>query len=216
MKPLPSLSIMSTLESSMQAEYPEIILASGSAARAAILASAGICFRQQSSMIDEEAQHKQIAAGTPPGDVALYLARLKADAVLEREPGAIVIGGDQVLAIGNEILQKPNTQEEARDQLRKLRGRTHELHTAAVVIGKSHAASFVDIATLKVRDFSEKFLDCYLEMSGEGVLNSVGAYHIEGLGVHLFSEIRGDYFTILGLPIVPVLEELRRLGIICK
>jgi len=127
-----------------------------------------------------------------------------------------VIGGDQVLAIGNEILQKPRSQEEARQQLQKLRGRTHELHTAAVVLSKSHAASFVDIATLKVRDFSERFLDCYLEMSGEGVLTSVGAYHIEGLGIHLFSEINGDYFTILGLPILPVMEELRRLSIVCK
>ncbi|MFY9641306.1 MAG: Maf family protein [Rhodomicrobium sp.] len=200
----------------IQSEYPEVILASGSAARAAILASAGIRFRQQSSMIDEEAEHRQIASGTPPSDVARYLARLKADDVLAREPGAIVIGGDQVLAIGNEILQKPASQEEAREQLRKLRGRTHELHTAAVVVSKSHAASFVDIATLKVRDFSEKFLDCYLEMSGEGVLNSVGAYHIEGLGIHLFSEIRGDYFTILGLPILPVLEELRSRSIVCR
>lgn len=206
---------MNMLEA-MQADYPEVILASGSAARAAILGSAGIRFRQQSSMIDEEGEHKQIAPGTPPGDVALYLARCKADAVLEREPGALVIGGDQVLAIGDEILQKPDTQEEAREQLRKLRGRTHELHTAAVVVSKSHAASFIDVATLKVRDFSEKFLDCYLEMSGEGVLNSVGAYHIEGLGVHLFSEIKGDYFTILGLPILPVLGELRRRGIVCK
>lgn len=206
---------MSMLES-MQADYPEIILASGSAARAAILGSAGIRFRQQSSMIDEEGEHRQTAAGTPPGEVALHLARLKAEAVLKSEPGAIVIGGDQVLAIGDEILQKPNTKDEAREQLRKLRGRTHELHTAAVVIGKSHTASFMDVATLKVRDFSEKFLDHYLDMSGAGVLNSVGAYHIEGLGVHLFSEIKGDYFTILGLPILPVLEELRRLGIICK
>ncbi len=200
----------------IQADYPEVILASGSAARAAILASAGIRFRQQSSMIDEEAEHRQIASGTPPSDVALYLARLKADDVLAREPGAIVIGGDQVLAIGNEILQKPASQEEAREQLRKLRGRAHELHTAAVVVSKSHAASFIDIATLKVRDFSEKFLDCYLEMSGEGVLTSVGAYHIEGLGIHLFSEIKGDYFTILGLPILPVLEELRSRSIVCK
>ncbi len=200
----------------MQADYPEVILASGSAARAAILASAGIRFRQQSSTIDEDGEHKRFASGTPPSEVALYLARLKANDVLAREPDAIVIGGDQVLAIGNEIFQKPGSQEEAREQLRKVRGRAHELHTAAVVVSKSHAASFVDIATLKVRDFSEKFLDCYLEMSGEGVLTSVGAYHIEGLGIHLFSEIKGDYFTILGLPILPVLEELRSRSIVCK
>ena len=101
-------------------------------------------------------------------------------------------------------------------QLQKLRGRTHELHSAAVVLYKTHAASFTDTATLKVRDFSEKFIDWYMETVGEGLLTSVGAYHIEGLGIHLFSEIKGDYFTILGLPVLPVLEELRRLSIICK
>lgn len=200
----------------IQEDYPEVILASGSAARAAILAGAGIRFRQQASMIDEEEEHRQIAGTASPSEVALHLARLKADAVLEREPGAIVIGGDQILAIGNEILQKPCSREEAREQLKKLRGRTHELHTAAVVVSKSHAASFVDIATMKVRDFSDKFLDCYLEMCGEAILTSVGAYHIEGLGVLLFSEIKGDYFTILGLPVLPVLEELRRLSIVCR
>ena len=196
----------------LQADYPEVILASGSAARAAILASAGIRFRQQPSMIDEEEEHKQFTSGTSPSALALSLAQLKADAVLKSQPDAIVIGGDQVLAVGGEILQKPGSQEEARKQLLKLRGRTHELHTAAVVLTKSHAASFTDVVTLKVRDFSDKFFDCYLDMCGEGVLTSVGAYHIEGLGIHLFSEIKGDYFTILGLPLMAVLDFLRRHG----
>ncbi len=200
----------------LQADYPEVILASGSAARAAILASAGIRFRQQPSMIDEEEEHKQFTSGISPSKLALSLARLKADAVLLTEPGAIVIGGDQVLAVGGEILEKPGSLQQAREQLLKLRGRTHELHTAAVVLAKAHAAIFTDVVTLKVRDFSEKFLDCYLDMCGEGVLTSVGAYHIEGLGIHLFSEIKGDYFTVLGLPVLPILEELRRLSIICK
>ncbi len=200
----------------MQADYPEIILASASGARAAILASAGIRFRQLPSMLDEADEHKHFASGTPPSEVAMTLARLKADNVLEMEPGAIVIGADQVLAIDGEVLQKPCSQEEAREQLQKLRGRTHELHSAAVVLYKTHAACFNDIATLKVRDFSDAFFDWYLETAGEGVLTSVGAYHIEGLGIHLFSEIKGDYFTILGLPAVPVLEELRRLSIILK
>ncbi len=200
----------------MQADYPEIVLASASGSRAAVLAGAGIRFRQQPSKIDEEEEHKQFAPGTPPAEVAIALARLKADNVLESEPGTIVIGADQVLAIGNEILQKPRNLEEARGQLHKLRGRTHELYSAAVVLHKTHAASFTDTATLKVRDFSEKFIDWYIETVGEGLLTSVGAYHIEGLGIHLFSEIKGDYFTILGLPVLPVLEELRRLSIICK
>jgi septum formation protein len=200
----------------MQADYPEVILASASGARAAILASAGIRFRQQPSTLDEAEEHKHFSSGTPPWEVALTLARLKADSVLEMEPGAIVIGADQVLAIGDGILQKPNSQEEAREQLRMLRGRTHELHSAAVVLYRSHAASFTDVTTLKVRDFSDAFLDWYLETAGEAVLTSVGAYHIEGLGIHLFSEIKGDYFTILGLPVLPVLEELRQLGVVLK
>ena len=166
-------------------------------------------------VVEEEAR-KQFATGTPPGEVALGLAKLKAGAVFEKEPNAIVIGGDQVLAVGNEILQKPANLDEARQQLQRLRGCTHELHTAAVISSKAHTAAFVDVASLKMRDFSDKFIDCYLDMCGEGVLSSVGAYHIEGLGVHLFSEIKGDYFTILGLPVLPVLEELRRLSIICK
>jgi septum formation protein len=200
----------------MQSDYPAIILASASGARAAILASAGVRFYQQPSMLDESEEHKHFASGTPPAEVAKTLARLKADNVLEMEPGAIVIGADQVLAIGDEILQKPRSHDEARLQLTKLRGRTHVLHTAAVVLCKADVASLSDSATLTMRDFSDDFLDWYLETAGEGVLTSVGAYHIEGLGIHLFSEVKGDYHTILGLPIVPVLEELRRLSVLLK
>jgi septum formation protein len=198
----------------MQADYPEVILASASGSRAAILASAGIRFRQLPSTIDEEEEHKQFGCGTPPAEVAVALARLKANNVLKIEPGAVVIGADQVLAIGDEILQKPRNLDEAREQLYKLRGRTHQLYSAAVVVCNAHAASFTDTATLKVRDFSDKFIEWYVETVGEGLLTSVGAYHIEGLGIHLFSEIKGDYFTILGLPVLPVLEELRRLSIV--
>jgi septum formation protein len=167
-------------------------------------------------MVDEAEEHKHFASSTSPMDAAMALARLKADSVLEMEPGAIVIGADQVLSIGGEILQKPRSREEARQQLLKLRGQTHQLHSAAVLLYKDHAASFSDTATMKVRNFSDEFLDWYLETAGEGVLTSVGAYHIEGLGIHLFSEVKGDYFTILGLPILPVLEELRRLSVLMK
>jgi septum formation protein len=200
----------------MQADYPEIILASASGARAAILASAGIRFRQQPSRLNEAEEHNHFAGGTSPQEVAKTLARLKAGSVLETEPSAIIIGADQVLSIGNEILQKPTSQEQAREQLKMLRGRTHQLHSAAVLLCKGHAASFCDTAIMTVRDFSDSFLDWYLETAGEGVLTSVGSYHIEGLGIHLFSEIRGDYFTILGLPVLPVLEELRRLSIVLQ
>jgi len=200
----------------MQSDYPEIILASASPARAAILASAGVRFHSQPSNLDEAEEHKHFARNIAPPDVALALARLKADNVLEAEPGAIVIGADQVLSIGNEILQKPGSQEEARSQLLKLRGRPHQLHSAAVLLHRGHVAQFVDTATLTMRDFTDDFLDWYMETAGEGVQTSVGAYHIEGLGIHLFSEVKGDYFTILGLPIVPVLQELRRLSVLKK
>lgn len=200
----------------IQADYPEVVLASGSAARASILGSAGIRYRQQLSTVVEEEERRKFGSGTSPREVALGLAKLKARSVFEKEPDAVVIGGDQVLAVGAEIFHKPHNLKEAREQLQRLRGRTHELHTAAVVFSKSNSAAFIDVASMKMRDFSDKFIDCYLEMCGEGVLNSVGAYHIEGLGVHLFSEIKGDYFTILGLPVLPILEELRRLSIICQ
>jgi septum formation protein len=200
----------------MQADYPEIILASASGARAAILACAGIRFRQLPSQLNEAEEHKHLNKGLSPAGIAETLARLKADNVLEMEPGAIVIGADQVLTVDGVVLQKPLTQDAAREQLKALRGRTHYLHSAAVVLCKGHAASFCDTATMSVRDFSDSFLDWYLETVGEGVLTSVGAYHIEGIGIHLFSEIKGDYFTILGLPVLPVLEELRRLKIVMK
>jgi len=200
----------------MQDEYPEVILASASGARAAILASAGIRFRQLPSALNEAEEHKYFASGTSPIEVAKTLAKLKAENVHAWEPGAVVIGADQVLAIGSEILQKPRSQAEARSQLQRLRGRSHELHSAAVLLYKGHAACFADTAILDMRDFSDPFLDWYLEAAGEAVLTSAGAYHIEGLGIHLFSQTKGDYFTILGLPVLPLLEELRRISVISK
>jgi septum formation protein len=198
----------------MQSDYPEIILASESSARGVILAQAGIRFHQRPSMVDEAEEQKHFAGNATPMEVAKALARLKADSVLAMEPGAIVIGADQVLSIGNELLQKPRNWEEARHQLLKLRGRTHKLHSAVALLYNGRATTFCDTATMTVRHFSDEFLNWYLEMAGEGVLTSVGAYHIEGLGTQLFSEVKGDYFTILGLPILPVLEELRRLSVL--
>jgi septum formation protein len=200
----------------MQIDYPEIILASASAARAAILGNAGVRFHQRASMLNEIEESEQLAHGASPADVALHLAHLKADFVMKMEPDAVVIGADQVLSIDDEILHKPGSEEEARAQLNKLRGRTHQLHSAVAILYKGEARSIVDSATLTMRDFSDEYLDWYLETAGEGMLTSVGAYHIEGLGIHLFSEIKGDYFTVLGLPIMPVLEELRQLSILLK
>lgn len=198
----------------MQSEYPEIILASASAARAAILGNAGLRFHQHPSPLDEHAEQKLFLAGKSPAEVALHLARRKAETVAEIEQGAIVIGADQVLAIDGEILQKPESREEARAQLQRLRGRTHELYASVVLLHDGAAKSFLDVATLTMRPFSDDFLDWYLETAGEAVLTSVGAYHLEGLGIHLFSNVQGDYFTILGLPITPILDELRRLQVL--
>lgn len=200
----------------MQADYPEIILASASAARAAILGNAGLRFHQRPSTLDESAELRRLGMSIPPGEVALHLARRKGELVSVLEPTAVVIGADQVLSIGSEILQKPRSQSEARNQLQRLRGQTHQLHSAAVIIAKGQTKPILGSATLTMRNFCEEFLDWYLETAGEGVITSVGAYHVEGLGIHLFSEIKGDYFTILGLPILPILDELRRLGVLVQ
>lgn len=198
----------------MQSDYPEIILASASAARAAILGNAGVRFHQQPSTLNEREEHRDLGASYSAETMALHLARRKADIVLEMEPGAVVIGADQVLVIDGELLQKPVNHAEARHQLMRLRGKPHQLHSAAVILHNGSAKEFVDVATLTMRDFSDAFLDWYMDSAGEGMLTSVGAYHFEGLGIHLFADIDGDYFTILGLPIVPILDELRRLKVL--
>ncbi len=198
----------------MQADFPEIVLASASSARAGILANAGLRFHQRASGLDETEQHARFGKTLSPPDLAMHLARQKADLVAAMEPNAIVIGADQVLALGTEVLQKPATPEDARAQLARLRGKVHQLHSAISILRDGQATGFCQSATLTMRDFSDEFLDWYLDTAGDGVLTSVGAYHLEGLGIHLFSKIEGDYFTVLGLPIEPVLAELRRVDVL--
>jgi septum formation protein len=198
----------------MQADGPEIILASASAARAAILGNAGIRFRQKPSSLDESSERETLALSTSAPAIALHLARKKAERVAQEDPQAVVIGADQVLGFEGRILTKPRSRDEAREQLLRLRGQTHQLHSAAVLLFKGEVLTFEDSATLTMRAFSDAFLDWYLETASHSVLNSVGAYHLEGLGIHLFAEVRGDYFTILGLPMTPVLSELRRIGVL--
>ncbi len=131
--------------------------------------------------------------------------------------GSLIIGADQVLALGAELLNKAPNMEAARAALRKLRGRTHELHSAVAFAEKGKVTwAHVATARLTMRDFSDAFLDDYLLRAGDRVGQSVGAYELEGLGVQLFDRIEGDYFTILGLPLMPVLAELRVRGIITK
>jgi septum formation protein len=139
------------------------------------------------------------------------LARAKADVVAASLPGRLVLGADQTLARGAKRFGKPADRAEAADQLRALRGRTHELHSAlALVRDKEAVFTCVDTARLTMRDFSDRFLNDYLDMAGDAAMNSVGSYQLEGIGIHLFERVEGDYFTILGLPLLPLLNFMRQ------
>jgi len=189
-----------------------LVLASASRARQALLRNAGVAVEVCPAAIDERA----LEAASPlpdPAAVAALLAREKACAVERRHPGRLVLGGDQVLAFSSRRLAKPVDRAAARAQLDALRGQTHELHSAAVLV-RDGAILFdhVDVARLTMRRFSERFLDDYLDAVGDAATKSVGAYQLEGPGVQLFDRIEGDYFTVLGLPLMPVLTFLRRQG----
>jgi septum formation protein len=189
-----------------------LLLASKSASRKNLLQGAGIPIEVQAADIDERAV--EMAAGAAdPGKVAALLAREKALAIAKRHPDRIVIGADQTLALGQRRFSKPPDRAAARDQLNALRGQTHALHSAVAIMhdGKSvfeHCA----VARLSMRAFSDQFLEAYLDAAGSAVTTSVGAYQVEGLGVQLFDRIEGDHSTILGLPLLPVLDALRRAG----
>ena len=192
-----------------------LVLGSRSASRAALLKAAGLTFETDPAGIDEGAIRKVItrAKGTSASDVADVLARAKAETVSERNSGALVIGADQVLGCGDELFEKPANMEEARRTLLALQGKTHQLHTAVALAREGDVTwGHVETTDLTLRELTPEFIGKYLAAAGEVVLQSVGAYQLEGLGVHLFEEIRGDYFTILGLPLLPLLAELRRDG----
>ncbi|WP_374301761.1 nucleoside triphosphate pyrophosphatase [Ferrovibrio sp.] len=188
-----------------------LILASASPSRAAMLRSAGLDFSIQPARVDEsEIKLALQAEGAPASEAATALAELKAQRAATAAGGDFVIGADQMLVCEGRWYDKPETMQAARDHLLSLRGRTHELVSAVVLArGGSVIWRHVDVARLTMRDFSEEFLDAYLVQAGEAVLSSVGAYQLEGLGVQLFSRIQGDFFTILGLPLLPLLDILR-------
>ena len=190
-----------------------VTLASKSATRAAILRGAGVDFEVVASGIDEEAVKPALLdGGGTPRSVAAELATLKAVAVSRTRPG-LVIGADQTLDLDGALYDKAADMSEARERLLSLRGRTHRLH-AAVVVARDGATVWrlTDTASLTMRAFSQGFLDGYLARVGESVLSSVGGYQIEGAGAQLFEAIDGDYFSILGLPLIPLLGVLRREG----
>lgn len=192
----------------------QIILASGSKARASVLAGAGVTFQVAVAGVDEAAvKTGLLAQGNGPREVADALAELKAVRVSAKHPGALVIGADQTLDLDGQLFDKAETMAEARDRLQHLRGKTHKLHSA-VVVAKDGEVIWREVpaARLTMRPFTDAFLDAFLERGGESLLGSVGCYRLEDDGVQLFSRIDGDYFTILGLPLMGLLDLLRRYG----
>ncbi len=167
--------------------------------------------------MDEEAAKASLrAAGMKPRDQADALAELKALSVSRRRPD-FVIGADQMLAIDGDVLDKPKDMAEARSHLQRMRGKTHELLTAAVVAREGAIIwRHVDTPRLTMRAFSDAFADAYLAQAGQGALASVGAYQLEGLGAQLFARVDGDFFSVLGLPLLPLLAFLRENGIVAQ
>jgi septum formation protein len=187
-----------------------LVLASRSDVRGKILAAAGLRIEIRPSQLDERAVEAKVGIADAAA-VARHLARAKADAVAASLPGRLVLGADQTLARGNTRFSKPVDRAGAVEQLRALRGRTHELHSAlALVRDGTELFACVDTARLTMRDFSERFLEDYLDMAGPAAMSSVGGYQLEGIGIHLFERVAGDYFTILGLPLLPLLGFLRQ------
>ena len=190
-----------------------LILASGSSARAQMLEAAGVPFEIDKPTLDERAVEAPLkAAGADGARIAAALAQAKALEVSARRPGRYVLGADQTLAVGAHLLSKPEGRAGARDHLRLLSGRRHQLHASAAFArdGKILLAPS-DTATLTMRVLSEDFIETYLDAAGAAVLGSVGAYQIEGLGVHLFERIEGQHPVIMGLPLQPLIEGLRNL-----
>ena len=193
----------------------QIILASKSAARRAVLTSAGVPFEVSVAGVDEDAvKNAMLAEGASPRDVADALAELKAIKVSRSKPG-FVIGSDQTLEFEGKLYDKAETVDGAAERLRTMRGKPHKLHSA-VVVAKDGTPIWREIvsATLTMRDFSDGFLADYLAAEGEQALGSVGCYRLEGPGAQLFSKIEGDYFAILGLPLMGLLDLFRRHGVL--
>lgn len=197
---------------------PALILASRSPARARLLAAAGLTFAIEPSAVDEdEIKARAMACGLNAEATALELALAKAKAVSARHPGAFVLGADQMLSCDGRWFDKPRDQAEARENLLFLRGREQHL-ISAVAIARDGKPLWetVDLAKLWMRPFSERFLDDYLECAGDEVLLSVGGCRLEDAGIQFFERIDGDFFTILGLPLLPLLSFLRSQGLLCQ
>ena len=193
-----------------------LILASGSAIRAALLRQARVPFTVERPRLDEESIKRSFQAeGAAPREIADALAEAKAMRVSSRAPGAFVLGCDQVLDFDGRILSKPETREEARDQLSAMRGKRHNLLSAAVIAQDGQPIwRHVGLVRLTMRDLSDAYLDDYLSRAWPGIGDSVGGYKLEEEGVRLFSAIDGDYHAVLGLPLIPLLTFLVTRGVI--
>lgn len=193
-----------------------LVLASASTVRRTLLENAGVPVAVAPAAIDEEAVRTGLAAeGAKPRDVAEALAELKARRVSARFPGALVLGCDQVLDLDGERFDKPADRHAARAQLSRLQGRDHVLHSAAVAVRDGAPVwRSIPMVRLSMRPLNDDSIDRYLALAGEAALNSVGCYQFEGVGAQLFAAYQGDYFALLGLPLLGVLDLLRNQGII--
>lgn len=197
---------------------PPIILASASQSRARLLSDAGVPYTVEPAYIDEDAIKQSLnAEGAGALDVAETLAELKAVKISRSHPKHLVIGADSILDLDGVWFDKPKDLDHVRAHLMTLRGRTHDLATAVVVaLGGARIWHYRDCSKMTMRSFSDSFLESYIESVGVSLLSSVGAYHLEGRGVQLFDKIDGDFFSILGLPLMPLLSFLREHGTVQK
>jgi len=191
-----------------------LVLASSSPFRRMLMENAGLSFECRAADIDERSIESGLQNASPD-ETAATLARAKAIDVSRHFPGAIVIGSDQTMSLGTRVYHKPKSIDEARESVLSLSGKTHRLNSAIALVRDGQVVwEHVAHADLTVRDLSDSFVNGYLQRVGEKVFSSVGAYQLEGEGIQLFSKIEGDYFTILGLPMLPLLDKLRDLGAI--
>ncbi len=192
----------------------EIILASASEIRQTLLRNAGVDFSVVPARVDEDAlRDGMLAEGASARDIADALAEMKAQKISAKHPAALVIGCDQVLTLQGELLTKPESREMARDQLLALRGKRHELLSAAVICENGKPVwRHVGVVRLMMRQFSESYLDAYLDRNWDSIRYSVGSYKLEEEGVRLFQQVQGDYFTVLGLPLLELLSYLTLRG----